>query len=123
MCATPRRVDTVHRRSRHTTPYAYLPPEVAPTDKMAAAGTRLLSGGKAWAAGAAVMAVVIPGVAFADKDTTTGGKGKERAPRDDSGRPLFDPEALERGAAALREINKSPYAKQASRATSWVVGP
>ncbi len=24
----------------------------------------------------------------------------------------FDPEALERGAAALREINKSPYAKQ-----------
>ncbi|EFJ44341.1 hypothetical protein VOLCADRAFT_64976 [Volvox carteri f. nagariensis] len=26
---------------------------------------------------------------------------------------LFDPEALERGAKALREINKSPYAKQA----------
>lgn len=27
--------------------------------------------------------------------------------------PSFDPEALERGAKALREINKSPYAKQA----------
>ncbi len=26
--------------------------------------------------------------------------------------PLFDPEALERGAKALREINKSPNAKQ-----------
>ena len=26
--------------------------------------------------------------------------------------PSFDPEALERGAAALREINKSPYAKK-----------
>ena len=28
-------------------------------------------------------------------------------------RTQFDPEALERGAAALREINKSPYAKKA----------
>ncbi len=26
--------------------------------------------------------------------------------------PSFDPEALERGAKALREINKSPYAKK-----------
>lgn len=26
--------------------------------------------------------------------------------------PSFDPDALERGAAALREINKSPYAKK-----------
>lgn len=26
--------------------------------------------------------------------------------------PLFDPEALERGAKALREINKSPNAKE-----------
>lgn len=32
--------------------------------------------------------------------------------KEESGRPLFDPEALERGAKALREINKSPYAKQ-----------
>jgi len=30
----------------------------------------------------------------------------------DPGRPMFDPEALERGAAALRDINKSPYGKQ-----------
>eukprot|EP00983_Pelagomonas_calceolata_P080954 1155359-Pelagomonas_calceolata.AAC.7 len=34
----------------------------------------------------------------------------------DPGRPMFDPEALERGAAALREINKSPYAKQGTGA-------
>lgn len=26
--------------------------------------------------------------------------------------PLFDPEALERGAKALKEINASPYAKK-----------
>lgn len=45
------------------------------------------------------LGVVAPSVAFADK-------------KDDTGRPLFDPEALERGAQALREINKSPYAKQ-----------
>lgn len=45
------------------------------------------------------LGVVAPSVAFAEK-------------KDDAGRPLFDPEALERGAAALREINKSPYAKQ-----------
>jgi len=30
----------------------------------------------------------------------------------DKGRPLFDPEALERGAKALKEINASPYAKK-----------
>jgi Domain of unknown function (DUF3523) len=39
---------------------------------------------------------------------------------DDSGEkeprgPSFDPEALERGAKALREINKSPYAKKVSQ--------
>ena len=33
--------------------------------------------------------------------------------------PSFDPEALERGAKALREINKSPYAKQAR----WAIQP
>ena len=32
--------------------------------------------------------------------------------------PSFDPEALERGAAALREINKSPYAKKVP-SISW----
>lgn len=31
-----------------------------------------------------------------------------------SAAPSFDPEALERGAKALREINKSPNAKQVS---------
>jgi ATPase family AAA domain-containing protein 3A/B len=35
----------------------------------------------------------------------------EREPRG----PSFDPEALERGAKALREINKSPYAKKVSQ--------
>jgi len=38
----------------------------------------------------------------------------EKKGEKDPGRPMFDPEALERGAAALREINKSPYAKQVS---------
>jgi len=33
----------------------------------------------------------------------------------DKGRPLFDPEALERGAKALKEINASPYAKKVKR--------
>lgn len=37
----------------------------------------------------------------------------------DPGRPMFDPEALERGAAALREINKSPYGKQVSLLYIW----
>lgn len=33
----------------------------------------------------------------------------------DDASPYFDPEALERGAKALREINASPHAKQASQ--------
>lgn len=33
----------------------------------------------------------------------------------DAAAPYFDPEALERGAKALREINSSPHAKQASQ--------
>lgn len=53
--------------------------------------------GTAAAAAAASLAAVAP-TALADK-------------KDDS---LFDPEALERGAKALREINKSPFAKQVS---------
>ena len=37
----------------------------------------------------------------------------EKAKSDDrSAKAMFDPEALERGAKALREINKSPFAKQ-----------
>jgi hypothetical protein len=44
--------------------------------------------------------------------------------KDETRGPLFDPEALERGAAALREINKSPHAKQVlcwrrTRACYW----
>ena len=59
-----------------------------------------LAGSKALAAGLGLAAgIIAPSVALADK-------------KEDSGRPLFDPEALERGAKALREINKSPYAKQ-----------
>lgn len=43
---------------------------------------------------------------------------------DDSGEkdprgPSFDPEALERGAKALREINKSPYAKKVLSASRY----
>ena len=37
---------------------------------------------------------------------------KEKKDKSSDLRPMFDPEALERGAKALREINKSPYAKQ-----------
>ena len=48
-------------------------------------------------AAAAAAAVGLSGAAYCDS--------KDAA-------PSFDPEALERGAAALREINKSPYAKK-----------
>lgn len=69
----------------------------------AAAGLRL--GGKALFGSLGLAAgLAAPGVALADK----------KVEKDAYGRPLFDPEALERGAAALREINKSPYAKQVS---------
>lgn len=34
--------------------------------------------------------------------------------------PSFDPEALERGAKALREINSSPYAKKVSASACGV---
>lgn len=46
-------------------------------------------------------ALIAPGVALADKK-------KDDEPRG----PVFDPEALERGAKALREINASPHSKQ-----------
>jgi hypothetical protein len=39
-------------------------------------------------------------------------KAEKKSKNDSSS--LFDPEALERGAKALREINKSPFAKQVS---------
>lgn len=56
---------------------------------------------RAWiAGGAAAAAALTAPTAFAEK-------------KDDA---YFDPEALERGAKALREINKSPYAKQVESA-------
>ena len=42
---------------------------------------------------------------------TAGGVSHARCEKDVRG-PSFDPEALERGAKALREINASPYAKK-----------
>ena len=53
-------------------------------------------------AGGAGAALLPTGVAYADK----------RGDKDKPQGPLFDPEALERGAKALREINASPHAKQ-----------
>ena len=61
------------------------------------------------AAGCFAAALSVPGLALAEKKD----KDEEKKERQARG-PLFDPEALERGAKALREINKSPYAKQVS---------
>ena len=61
-------------------------------------------GSKALAA-AGLAAAMVPVVALAEKE-------KDEKRKEDNSRPLFDPDALERGAKALREINKSPYAKQ-----------
>jgi ATPase family AAA domain-containing protein 3A/B len=57
------------------------------------------------AAGAAAL-VAAPTIAMAEDKS----KQVEQALK-----TMFDPEALERGAKALREINKSPNAKQVSR--------
>jgi ATPase family AAA domain-containing protein 3A/B len=48
---------------------------------------------------------------------------KKEKKEKDATAPYFDPEALERGAKALREINASPHAKQASQqaVNSWSV--
>lgn len=45
---------------------------------------------------------------------------KDSKKKDDGTAPYFDPDALERGAKALREINASPHAKQARR--GWLRG-
>lgn len=58
---------------------------------------------RAWVLAGAALAVAAPRVAYAEK-------ADEK--KEDKSAALFDPEALERGAKALREINKSPYAKQ-----------
>lgn len=60
---------------------------------------------RAWlVGGGAVAAYIGTGSAVALADSKK---------KDDT--PYFDPEALERGAKALREINASPHAKQVSR--------
>jgi hypothetical protein len=64
------------------------------------------------AGGAAAAALSPAGAALAEK----GGDKKAQG-------PLFDPEALERGAKALREINASPHAKQARRPAGGCGGP
>lgn len=66
--------------------------------------------------GAAAAAWLTSGTSLAladDKD-----KKKEK----DSAASYFDPDALERGAKALREINASPHAKQASPWSTLVNG-
>jgi ATPase family AAA domain-containing protein 3A/B len=58
--------------------------------------------------------------AFLGSDTSLAlAEGKKKD--DSSAAPYFDPEALERGAKALREINASPHAKQVSQSWSTVV--
>jgi ATPase family AAA domain-containing protein 3A/B len=59
---------------------------------------------RVWYIGGAAVAAA----ALAPKTALADSKKKEDGP----GGPYFDPEALERGAKALREINASPYAKQ-----------
>jgi len=61
---------------------------------------------------ATAWAVASPSVALAKDRDEDKDKKKEKDRHEDSAKAMFDPEALERGAAALREINKSPNAKQ-----------
>lgn len=58
--------------------------------------------------------------AFLGSDTSVA-LAESKKKDDSSAAPYFDPEALERGAKALREINASPHAKQASQSWSTVV--
>ena len=79
---------------------------------MASFGRAVLSTWTAVGVGGALGIFAPIGVALADSsknsdDEQDGGK-KKRGKQD----TYFDPEALERGAKALREIQKSPYAKQ-----------
>jgi hypothetical protein len=71
---------------------------------------RLVAGARWLLAGAAAAPLLTTsGTAFAAAaDSGKGGSGSGKQPQG----PLFDPEALERGAKALREINASPHAKQ-----------
>lgn len=73
---------------------------------MPASGMARRGGGLVLGTAAAAAAWLGSGTSVALAD----GKKKE----DGSAAPYFDPDALERGAKALREINSSPHAKQAS---------
>lgn len=71
---------------------------------------QLLSAKGALVAGGLVSsAFLVPSVALADKED----KDKEKTGKRATDDRYFDPSALERGAKALREMNNSPYAKQA----------
>ena len=68
-----------------------------------------------WRAGAGIAAAIAAGGTVAYCEDPKSGVG-------------FDPEALERGAKALREINKSPYAKKVRDApdlcgSQWALPP
>jgi hypothetical protein len=67
--------------------------------------TRMSKHYRAWLIGSAAAGVAAAGTAAAAGLAPVALADK----KDDN---FFDPEALERGAKALREINKSPYAKQ-----------
>ena len=68
---------------------------------MLASLVKRYSAGQAAVVGGAAAAASVPAVALCAKDD-----------KDKIATPSFDPEALERGAKALREINASPYAKK-----------
>lgn len=61
-----------------------------------------------WRAGASIAAAVAAGGTVAYCEDPKTGVG-------------FDPEALERGAKALREINKSPYAKKVQHGSATII--
>jgi hypothetical protein len=66
-------------------------------------------------AGLAAAVTVPAGVVLADRNPAEEAKAaaaKEEKRRDRQAKAMFDPDALERGAKSLREINTSPHAKQ-----------
>lgn len=72
---------------------------------------------------AVAAALVVPSIAFADKAADDAKKEQERLEkmRDRQAKAMFDPDALERGAKALREINQSSHAKQVRPGAGRVV--
>lgn len=74
---------------------------------------QLLVGRAGWVASGLAAALIVPGVAMADKASDEEKALREAEKRRDrQAKAMFDPEALERGAKALRDINNSPHAKQ-----------